>query len=264
MKNFQHILWGYELVYPDDWVHKAVGETQAFAENPQALTPGYSGPKSGHLLVSAEWNAFGKPIEPIWKQHIAKVASMIGAKKVASAPWHMGGGIGLEAEIKLPKRDRKRMWVGILMHGLTVLKFVVAHPLEERPTFEPPVTEIIKSLKFPQRMAGVETSSEGLPLPPDYTPIDPTTIIPDIADQHDWRAYDGSGEVGALQAFYVREAPIFGWQIEEYLPFPGDTGLNFARLRMRRNERQVILGIMPFGEQEDAAANPGKLAVKFV
>jgi hypothetical protein len=263
MKKFQHILWGYELDYPDDWVHKAVGETQAFAENPQALTPGYTGPKSGHLLVSAEWNAFDKPIEPIWKQHIAKIASMIGAKKVASAPWHMSGGVGLEAEIKLPKRDRKRMWVGILMHGLTVLKFVVVHPLEERSAFEPPVTGIIKSLHFPHRMPGVESTSEGLPLPPDYTPVDPSTIIPDIADLQAWRAYDGSEEVGALQAFFVREAPVSGWQIEEYVPFPGDTGLNFARLRMRKDKRQAILGIMPFGEGADAASNPGKLAVKF-
>jgi hypothetical protein len=264
MKKFQHILWGYELTYPDDWVHKTVGDAQAFAENPQALTPGYMGPKSGHLLVSAEWNADGKPVEPIWKQHIARVASMIGAKKVASAPWHMGGGVGIEAEIRLPKRDRKRMWAGVLMHGLTVLKFVVVHPLEERSAFEPPVTEIIKSLHFPRQMAGIEASPEGLPLPPDYAPLDPTTIIPDIVDPQVWRAYDGSGEVGALQAFYVREAPVFGWQIEEYVPFPGNTGLNFARLRIAKGERQAILGIMPFGDKVDARANPGKLAVKFV
>lgn len=263
MAEYQNIFWGYELTYPDDWTHQSIGGAEGFAAGREALEPGYEGPHSGHLLVSAEWNAEGRQIEPIWKRHLGMVAGMIGAKKVGSAPWQMGGGLGFEAEIMLPKRDQMRLWAGILAYKLTVLKFVVQHPLEDRAWFEPAATDILKSLRFVHRIQGLETSASGLPLPPGYSQVDPREVIPDIAHPEDWRAYQGSAPVDGLQAFYVREAPVYGWELAEYVPFPADSGLGFARLTLRREGQEVVLGILPYSESQTVhAASPARLVVK--
>jgi hypothetical protein len=56
MPGFQHLLWGYELTYPVDWVHQTIGDAEGFASIPEAFEAGYEGPNAGHLLVRAEWN----------------------------------------------------------------------------------------------------------------------------------------------------------------------------------------------------------------
>lgn len=262
MTRFQQVLWGYELQYPEDWVHTAHGGTEAFSPLVDTLVPGQISPSSGQLLISAEWNWSRTPVEPLWQRHLAMTAGMIGARKVGSAPWHMAGGAGMEAEILLPKREEKRLWAGILLYRFIVLKFAVVHPLKDRDWFEPQATEMIKSLKFLNRVLGLETTKEGIPLPPGYTPVPPAEVIPDIEDPASWRAFDGAGAVGGLQAFYLREAPVYNWEIEEYVPFPG-ADIGFARFRMRQGQKTVILGLMPFGDVSDPSANRGKLVIKF-
>lgn len=185
---------------------------------------------------------------------------------MGSAPWQMGGASGLEAEIGLPKRDNRRLWMGVLGRDFRILHFIVIHPKDQRPQFEPHATAIISSLRFPARIPGLAQTSKGLPLPPGYTPLDPRSVIPDIPDPQNWRAYDGQAGAGALQAFYLRGAPVHNWDVVEYAPFPSPPddpdNLGFARLRLRRGDQQVVLGIMPFDEEKVTSSSPAKLVFK--
>ena len=149
MAVFQHVLWGYELTYPDNWAHQTQEGVEAFAITSQALAPDYVGPDSGQILVRAEWNCAHQPIQPLWNRHIGMLASWLGAKQVGSALWRMGGASGIEAEIVLPKKDNRRLWTGILERNLIVLHFVVIHMKEERSSFEPLATQVISSLFLP-------------------------------------------------------------------------------------------------------------------
>ncbi|MFH1632974.1 MAG: hypothetical protein ABIG63_03060 [Chloroflexota bacterium] len=258
MTIFQHKLWGYELTYPDEWTHKSIQDTEGFAAIPESLTPDYAGPTLGHLLVRGEWNGARQPIELLWGQHVGKLAVMLGAKNVGAAPWQMGGASGFEVEIVLPKQNDKRLWAGILAREATILHFMVVHLKEERAWFEPLATQIISSLRFVERASGIATNQVGLPLPPNYTPADPNTILPDIADPEHWRAYEGLSRVDALQAFYLREAPAHGWEITEYVPFSSQSDIDFARLQLRKDDQTVMLGIMP-----SEGKNPtGNIAIK--
>ena len=255
MTVFQNKLWGYEVTYPDDWVQKNDQDTEGFAAIPEALMPEYDGRQSGQVLIRGEWNSERRPIESLWGKHVGKLAVMMGAKNVGAAPWQMAGASGFEVEIVLPKREEKRLWVGILSRGLTILHFMVVHHKEERDYFEPLATEIISSLTFIKQASGLATDSSGLPLPPKYAPVEPDDVVDDIADIEDWQAYDGASSTGALQAFYLREAPNYDWEIDEFLPFPSSASdLNFARIQMHRGQIQRTLGILPFGkEREDHA-----------
>jgi hypothetical protein len=261
MSVFQHILWGYELTYPDDWAQRTLGPVEGFAAIPEALTPDYSGENSGQILVSSTWNSYQQPVEPLWNQHMTKLAIGLGSKHVGSAPWQMGGASGVEAEIRLPKKDERRLWTGVLERGLTVMYFVVLHLKAERLKFEPLATQIISSLRFPAKIEGLLTSEDGLPLPPGYSPIPPQSILEDIGDAAQWRAYDGKSGIDGLQAFYVREARNYGWTVAEYAPFPSPADLGFARFKLVRNGEQVMLGILPYRGEEKGSV-PGRLVFK--
>jgi hypothetical protein len=245
MTVFQHILWGYEITYPDTWTHQAVQDLDVFVTTPDALDPYYLGEDAGQLLIRGEWNWARQPIEPLWNQHIGMLAGMLGAKQVGSAPWKIGQASGLEAEIALPKKDNRRLWTGILMRDFRVLHFMVTHSKEVRERFEPVATQIISSLHFPEQVSEIKTTADGLPLPPGYMPADPKSILSDISGPERWLAYSGRDGIGALQAFYLREMPIRNWEIVEYIPFPGASDLGFARFRLQKDDRQVTLGIMP-------------------
>jgi hypothetical protein len=262
MAIFQHILWGYELTYPDSWVHQAIQDANGFAAIAEALDMNYSDENAGLLLVRGEWNWSRQPVEPFWNRHIGMLAGILNAKDVGSAPWRIGGAAGLEAEIALPKKENRRLWAGILARDFRILHFLVTHPKDQRLQFEPAATAIIASLRFPPRITGLKQTREGLPLPPNYAPVDPKSIINDIADPEHWQAYDGQDGIGALQAFYLREAPIHDWELVEYVPFPGPGDLGFSRLKMRRGDQQVTLGIMPFDKEKITSSSPAKLVFK--
>ena len=262
MPIFQHLLWGYEFTYPADWVHLTLGDVEGFAEHAEALVPGYTGERSGHLLVKAEWNAALQPVEPLWGRHMGVTAGLIGAKRVGSAPWQMGGAVGLEAELSMPKLSNIRLWSGILARDFLVLHFMVTHPKDDRPRFEPLVTKLIASLRFVPSVRDRAVEEQGLPLPPGYARIDPRQVIPDIADPAPWSAYGGDSPVGALQAFYLREGAALGWTVEEFLPFPADTGLGFARFRLKKDEAAVMVGLMPAGDETVTVSSPANIVIK--
>jgi hypothetical protein len=245
MAIYQNNLWGYTLHYPDDWIHRSLEGAEGFAVHRQALDPDYAGPQAGHLLMQAEWNGLQVPIEPIWKSHIGKLAGIIGAKQLGSATWHMGGAKGLEADIALPKKSNMRLWAGVLVKDLLVLKCMVAHPREEREHFEPIATEILKSLQFPQKMPDLTFTPEGLPLPLHCEPTDPEQVLRDLTDPERWKAYRTDHPLGGLQAFYYREAPMAGWTLEEFLPLPGNHDLPFARLRLRKERTLIGMELIP-------------------
>lgn len=255
MTVFQHILWGYEITYPDHWVHQPVQDTDVFAAITAALDPYYLEQDAGQVLVRGEWNWARQPIEPLWNRHIGMLAGLLGAKHVGSAPWRIGDATGLEAEIVLPKKDSRRLWSGVLMRDFRVLHFMVTHPKEARSQFEPVATRVISSLRFPNRVMGIRTSPEGLPLPPGYTQVDPQSILADISDPQPWRAYAGNAGIGALQAFYLRELPVHNWELEAYVPFPGPSELGFARFHLRRDNRQITLGMMPYETAETGVSS---------
>jgi len=262
MAVFQHVLWGYELTYPDDWIQRTMGEVEAFAMIPEALTPDYNGPRSGQILLRAEFNSSQQAIEPIWNRHMGMIAGWLGAKQVGSAPWKMAGASGVEAEIVLPKKDERRLWTGILQRNLTVLNFLVLHLKEEYGLFQPLATQIISSLRFPQEVAGVLTTADGFPLPPDYMPVPAQDILQDIRNPSNWRAYDGQSSIDSLQAFYLREAPNFGWSILEFIPLSTQTNLGFARLKLKKGDRGITLGIMPYQEENGPTTRPARLVLK--
>jgi hypothetical protein len=262
MTIFQHTLWGYELTYPADWVHLTLGEVEGFAELAAALEPGYAGEKSGHLLVKAEWNATLQAVEPLWGRHMGMTAGLIGARRVGSAPWQMGGAVGLEAEIALPKLSNLRLWSGILARDFLVLHFMVTHTRDDRARFQPLVTKLIASLRFVPAVEGLAVDGLGLPLPPGYAPMDPRQVIPDIADPASWSAYGGQSAVGALQAFYLREVVARGWTVDEFMPFPADTGLGFARFRLKKDGAAVMVGLMPAGDERVTVSSPASIVIK--
>ncbi len=263
MTIYQNALWGYQLTVPDSWIQQDFDEVIGFAINPDAFQTGYRGPDSGHILVRGEWNASGKKIEPLWSQHIAKLAGIIGAKQVGSAPWSLAGAHGLEAEIVLPKKENRRLWTGILSRGLTVLHFMVMHELEEKDIFEPLATKVISSLAFLGHVKAVSASEMELPLPPGYHPSDPTKIVTDIPNPTNWKAYEGASSMGALQAFYMREAIYYGWQISSYVPYPSDTELGFARLQLQKGSLNAMLGIMPASTSQGNADSQARIVIKY-
>jgi hypothetical protein len=241
-----------------------VDEIEAFSTNPDAIGLELSGTVGGQILVRAELNYPPRLIEPVWNQHIAQVAGMMGARQVGSAPWRMAGATGIEAEIVLPKRENQRLWAGVLAHGYVILKFAVTHAKEERSQIEPAATSIISSLKFIKKINDLAFTEWGLPLPPGYQPATPSEIIQDIVDPQNWQAFDGQSGTDALQAFYLRELENAGWEILEYVPFPSLVELGFARMQVHKGDYSVTLGILPFGTEAVTASSPGKLAFKFI
>lgn len=262
MRVFQHILWGYEFTYPDAWAHQTLGEVEGFAAHLQALQASYEGEKDGHLLVRAEWNGLMQDYESLWNAHIGLSAGILGAKKVSAAPWKMGGAVGMEAEIALPKTSNRRLWAGILGHGPVLLHLMVSHSLSERAWFEPLVSRVISSLRFPAELSPLPLGPSDLPLPPGYAPTIPLEIIPDIADPGAWRAYRGPSAIGALQAFYLREARQNGWEIESFEPFPAPGNLGFARFCIHNQATSLILGLMPYGSERQSSLTPANVVIK--
>jgi len=258
MKTFQQPLWGYEIEFPQSWQHVAFNGKDGFAEDPDAFQEGYAGKTLGHLLIQGEWNALQRPVDTLWKGHISKTAMMLGAKNIGSAPWSMAGRTGLEVEIALPKKSKKRLWAGILEHGLLVLSFLVLHWKTNRDNFEPVVTEVISSLRFPPGVDGLKTTSPGIPLPPDAVPADPTSMVDDIQEPERWLGFTTPHGIGPLQAFYTRELPYYKWDMLQYIPFPNTGGHPFAQIKARQGEKTILVGLL---SREPSAA--GDIIVKF-
>jgi hypothetical protein len=259
MAEFQNPLWGFALTYPDDWTHQSNSESDGFAKDAQAFDQAVPfNQQAAHLLVRGEWNPRRQPIAPLWNQHITKLAIMLGAKKLGASPFSMGGANGFEAEIQMPKSENRRLWAGILARDTIILHLMVSHPREQRSDFEPQATQVIASLRFLEKIEGFVSSPEGVPLPPNYTPVDPASLVPDA--QGNWQAYTGTSDIGALQAFYYRELPNYGWEISEFIPLPNQVDIDFARLRIHKDSLTATLGILP----TDNAKKPlGKIVVKF-
>ena len=260
MALFQNLLWGFELTYPDDWAQQTNADADGFAQNANAFDQvGDVNEQAAHMLVRGEFNGKRSPIAPLWNQHITKLSIMLGAKKLGASPFSMGGGNGFEAEIQLPKRINRRLWTGLLARGTVILHFMVAHQRDERADFEPQISEIISSLRFLDGIKGLATNAEGLPLPPNYQALDPATLVPDAKNDASWQAYDGESDLGALQNFYYRELPHYGWKISEFIPFPNQADVDFSRLRIHKDDLTATLGILPFGEKKPL----GKIVVKY-
>jgi len=259
MAIFQHPLWGFELTYPDDWAHQSNAGVDGFANNAEAFDRAdVANGQAAHLLVRGEWNGRREPVAPLWNQHITKLSIMLGAKKLGSSLFSMGGANGFEAEIQMPRRENRRLWVGILAREAVILHLMISHPREERSDFEPQATQIIASLHFVERASDIATTKFGIPLPPNYKPVDPVSLVPDAQDCDSWQAYHGNSDIGALQAFYFREAPIHEWEISEFIPFPNQSDIDFARLRIRKNEVTATLGILPSEHKKPI----GKIVIK--
>ena len=254
MKKFQHQLWGYQIDLPDNWNHKQFGQKDGFSEDPDAFLPDYQGKKLAQLLINGEWNSLQLPIVDLWQSHLGKTSLMMGAKNLGSAAWEMAGGQGFEVEIGLAKKSPHRLWAGILENGLLVLTILVLHLKENRDKIEPLISETITSLKYLERVDQVDQLPNGMPLPDSATPVDPLDIVTDIPDPENWQAFQGDFSTGALQAFYLRELPQFGWDITRYVPFPNPGELPFARILLEKDGQTYSLGLMPGAEGEKSSS----------
>ena len=254
MAIYQQPFWGFVIDKPDDWVHRSIQNTDGFAPNPEALEPGFEGTPLGHIVIRGEWNSLNRDIEPIWNEHITRLSIMIGAKSLGSASWMMGGGRGFEAEIQLAKKTNKRLWSGILEFNSIVLHFMVLHWREERKWFEPLATALISSLQFIQKAEGISLDDRELPIPPEYKLSDPKLILEDLQDTTLWQAYEGTANIGALQAFYLRELPNYGWEIDEYIPYPFPSTIDFSRFKIRKDRLNLTLGLMPLSKGYEVGA----------
>jgi hypothetical protein len=259
MKPYTDPLWGYRLVIPDHWTHKLSGDVAAFAANLETLDSEYTGLNAGHLLVRGEFNHTGENLSPLWASHITKISLMAGAKDLGSAPFELGGGTGFEAEIVLPKTKNQRLWTGLLSYGWTILHLMVSHPLDQRESFQPVVNQILTSLRFLTHYKTIDLTPESIPLPPETIPADPSEIIPDIKKPQNWYAYFSQASIAPLQSFYLRELTYLGWEIEEFVPYPNQTSINFARLRIGKASHNVMLGIMPLVD----SAFPSAVVIKY-
>ena len=261
MKPFQQKLWGYTLVYPDGWVHKSEQDIEAFAAYKDSLQPNYEGDNLGHLLIRGEFNPYLRPIESLWNQHIAKMSVMLGARKLGSAPLKIGEASGFEVEIVLPKRDKKRLWVGILSFNATILHLMVLHLKENRNWFEPFASKIVASIRFVPHTNGIITNSAGIPLPPNIIQVEAQNLVDHIQDPKQWEAYDGTNSIAALQNFFVRELPVYGWEITTFEPFPSPERNSFARFFIQKEKITATLAVIPeAGEQKEPR---GKIVIKY-
>jgi hypothetical protein len=262
MTTFVQPLWGFSMDLPAGWVHRSLQNGDAFARIEDALDPGYVGPLGGHIMVHAEWNGLHRAVEPIWREHVARVATMLGAKQVRSAPWRIGPGEGLEAEIALPKKEANRLWLGVLSHDMIMLKLLVAHPLACRAEFEPQATDVLRSLSFLESVPDLPQHPCGLPLPPDCTPQPTTEILEELGSQGSWEVFGTPHSMGAVQGFFWREARAAGWEITSFQPYPGDHPLPFARVGLHKAGRAIALGILPHHRQgADEGEPPAWLAL---
>lgn len=245
MQSFRQTLWGYSIQYPENWIHENHGDTEGFATSHEALDKGLAGSQDAHLLVRGEFNFLGKQIDLLWKDYLVKLGLKMGAKDLGSAPIKIGGGEGFEAELVLPKKENQRLWTGILSFGLTVLHLAVAHPLDQRGWVEPLASKIVASIRFSSQTPELKSNSLGVPLPLDFEPLDPGVILSDIEDQIGWSAYRGAGSIGSLQAFYLRELPWMGWVFDEFVPYPNELEIGFARLKIRKENQILTIALLP-------------------
>ncbi len=263
MPTFVHPLWGYALEYPEGWAHRDDGEVVAFAARPEALEPDYDGEGMGYLLVRPELNPFLRPIEPLWNQYITKIAIMRGAKKLGASPLKVGTLQGYEAELLLPAKLNRRLWIGLLAAGGVILHLMVTHRKDERAAFQQPASAMVSSLRFVESVPGVALSPRGLPLPPGYRAVTPLEVVEGVDDPAAWEAFRGDAPIGGVQVFYLREAPRHGWQVSEYYPYPNPKApAPLARFRLEREGQVAAVGLVPreAGRRSDIAVRYGTAA----
>ncbi len=252
MADFQQHYWGYEITYPDDWTHATHGEVEAFAMHRQALDSAYDGPHMGYLLIRAEYNPYQKPIQPVWAQHLAKIGVMHAAKKVGSAPFEVGVLQGFEAELVLPQRDNRRLWVGILAAGSIILHLMVTHRKTEKDTFQPIFSQMVASLRFAGQVADVTQTPGGMPLPREAEPAAIEDVYPHHDDASRWEAYHCAAAADALQIFYAREAPVHGWELLALDPYPNqDEKKTWASLIVHKTGQGAAIHILPKAQGSD-------------
>lgn len=239
---FQQHFWGYEITYPDHWVHATHGDVEAFALHPQALDVAYDGPRMGYLLIRAELNAYQMPLDTLWAEHLSRIAIMHGAKQVGSKPYFVGQSKGFAAELMLPRREDKRLWTAVLAAGGIVLHVLAMHRSSEALDFQP----LISSLRYASLVSGVTLSARGMPLPTGSLPVEPADVFPDITAADHWETYRASAAVDALQIFYAREAPAHGWEVLGYSPYPNrDPAIQHASLVLYRDGCGAAVHLLP-------------------
>ena len=260
MPTFVHPLWGYALDYPAGWAHRDEGEVTAFAARPEALNADYEGEGMGYLLIRPELNPFMRPIEPLWTEYITKIAIMRGAKKLGASPLKVGNLQGYEAELLLPAKQNRRLWVGLLAAGGVILHLMVTHRKDDRDLFQEPASRMVSSLRFVAALEEVATTPRGLPLPAGYSPTAPEAVVEGVDAPNKWEAFTGSAPIGGVQVFYLREAPQHGWEIAEYYPYPNPKAPSpYARLLLEKDGTVAAVALLPRekGSKTDIAIRYG-------
>ncbi len=248
MPTFVHPLWGYALDYPDGWVWAEQGEVTAFGPDEDKLNPNNL-QQAAHFAIRPELNPYLRPIEPLWTAYITRVSIMKGAKKVGASPLKAGKLAGYESELLMPAKQQRRLWVGLLAAGGIILHLMLTHPIDEKATFQAPVSRMVQSLRFVAHTDDLAQNAAGVPLPPHYRPTAVESVLADTNAEQGWEAWAGDAPLAALQAFYLRELPQHGWKIAAYYPFPNrEPDIRFASFLAQREGAQAIVALIPHGE----------------
>ena len=269
MQVFQQHFWGYEVSYPEDWVHAAHGDVEAFGMHEQALDLNYDGKGMGYLLIRCELNPYQSPIAPLWSKYLARVAVMHSAKNVGSSPFRVGNMEGFEAELVLPRRENKRLWVGILSAGGILLHLMVLHRKTEFDAFQPIVSGMVSSLRFAESVSDLRVTPRGMPIPKGSVSAPAEEIFPEAESlapyTESWDAFRTDAPIDALQIFYLREAPVHGWELLAYSPFPGKSPeTTYATLVTRKEDGGgAAIHLVPAGEG-DASLPQGHIVIQYL
>ncbi len=247
MPTFTQPLWGYALEYPKGWAYRDDGEVTAFASRPEALDPDYQGEGMGYLLIRPEFNPFLLPIEPRWSQYITKIAIMRGAKKLGASEMEVGNLRGYEAELLLPRKLDRRLWVGLLAAGGLILHLMVTHRKEERHLFQEEASRMVSSLRFVAHEASARPGPYGVPLPQAAQTVPLRQILADVQpDDPRWATFYLPASPPAAQVFFLREAPYDGWEVTELYPYPNiKAPYPFGRMRLEKDGQEVLIAFLP-------------------
>lgn len=214
------------------------------------------------MLIQPDWVFEDRNLGVLWQRHVGEMAGVIGAKKVGGAPLRIRSAQGYEAEILLPKKDNKRLWMALLLQGPIVLSLVVVHHLKDRAWFEPEVSALIASLRFVDHVESMQSIHE-IPLPDGYTPADPANLISGIQDASRWRGFSGPASTGALQAFYLRELGNAGWQLLGYSPYPSQINqAGIALFQIKKGDMACKLGILPAIQPESERESNANIVIQ--
>ena len=74
MAEYQNLLWGLSLTYPDSWQKALDGDAVLFSA-PESNHSSDGALETGKVMLRPEWNPEQTDIKKLWNLHIGKIAA---------------------------------------------------------------------------------------------------------------------------------------------------------------------------------------------